>query len=287
MVWCIFLACLISLAWVYRSVLGRISQFADYSKAVQRNSDLAGEEQQWDELGEIAENYRCVIELLGKEKAKAEASAQSKSAFLATVSHEMRTPMNGVLGIAQLLEKTELTTEQRAHLRTLYESGEHMMTLLNEILDFSKIEEGKFELDRAPFAMSSILGSIQSLYYTLAKEKGLELHLKSNVPVARWYQGDKARLRQVLFNLLNNAIKFTPKGYVEVAFNESMQGERVRLDIEVRDTGIGMSQETQARIFNPFEQADTSTTRNYGGTGLGLSIVKKIDSTNGRGRFCY
>ncbi|WP_117235915.1 ATP-binding protein [Vibrio maerlii] len=272
----IFLACLIGLAWVYRSVLKRISSFAAYSRELHDGNIRSADTSNWDELSEIADNYSAVIEELSIEKDKAESSAKAKSAFLATVSHEIRTPMNGVLGVAQLLEKSQLNSEQRSQLRSLYESGEHMMVLLNEILDYSKIEEGKLELDKVPFAMSSVVGFIQSMYYSIAKDKGLELHINSSIASNRWYKGDRSRLRQIIFNLLNNAIKFTDRGYIEISFDESQQGDRLRLDIGVKDTGIGMSEEVQQRIFTPFEQADSSTTRNYGGTGLGLSIVKRL-----------
>ncbi len=272
----IFFACLIGLTWIYRSVLTRISKFAEFSRALHEGNTRTVDTSDWDELSEIAENYSSVIEELSIEKNKAESSAKAKSAFLATVSHEIRTPMNGVLGVAQLLEKSSLNPEQRSQLRSLYESGEHMMVLLNEILDYSKIEEGKLELDKVPFAMSSVVGFIQSMYYSIAKDKGLELHINSSIISNRWYMGDRSRLRQIIFNLLNNAIKFTDRGYIEISFDESRQGDRLRLDIGVKDTGIGMSEEVQKRIFSPFEQADSSTTRNYGGTGLGLSIVKRL-----------
>ncbi|MDF2153714.1 hybrid sensor histidine kinase/response regulator [Vibrio sp. CAU 1672] len=229
-----------------------------------------------DEIGHLIAKFNEKTVYLEKERVKAQASTNAKTAFLATLSHEIRTPMNGVLGTAQILLKSQLTQEQRKHLLTLYESGDHMMTLLNEILDYSKIEQGHIELENAPFAFDSILGSIDSVYRTLCVEKGLEFLIISTVPQARWYNNDIARLRQVLFNLLNNAVKFTEQGYVEVVFKEHRYEGSTQLTIEVKDSGIGIPEDALSRIFRPFEQAESSTTRRFGGSGLGLAIVKQI-----------
>ncbi|MGF1694662.1 ATP-binding protein [Vibrio lamellibrachiae] len=215
------------------------------------------------------------------EKVKAQASTKAKSAFLATLSHEIRTPMNGVLGTAQILLKDNLTIDQRKHMNSLYDSGDHMMTLLNEILDFSKIEQGHLEFDRTAFPLESIIGSINSVYHTLCTEKGLQFKVYSEIPAGRWYIADKARLRQILFNLINNAVKFTSRGFVEVYLKEQVINDQLQLIIKVRDTGIGISKEAQTRIFKPFEQAESSTTRRFGGTGLGLAIVSQIVELNG------
>jgi len=232
--------------------------------------------QSQDEIGYLIKTFNEKTVFLEAEKVKAQASTNAKTAFLATLSHEIRTPMNGVLGTAQILLKTPLNREQEKLLRGLYESGDHMMTLLNEILDFSKIEQGKLELDNTRFPLDSLIGSINSVYYTLSAEKGLQFKVYTEVPAGRWYFADKARLRQVLFNLLNNAVKFTSRGFVEVYFKEIAKNGNTYLNIRVRDTGIGISKEAQKRIFNPFEQAESSTTRRFGGTGLGLAIVKQI-----------
>ncbi len=229
-----------------------------------------------DEIRHLIDTFNQKTVFLEAEKVKAQASTQAKSSFLATLSHEIRTPMNGVLGTAQLLLKTDLSEEQRKHLKSLYDSGDHMMTLLNEILDFSKIEQGHLELDRAPFPLGSIMGSINSVYHTLCTEKGLLFKVYSDVSPDRWYMSDKARVRQVLFNLLNNAVKFTSRGFVEVNFKEQVTDGTTFLCITVRDTGIGISKSAQEKIFRPFEQAESTTTRRYGGTGLGLAIVKQI-----------
>ncbi|MGC9459259.1 hybrid sensor histidine kinase/response regulator [Vibrio genomosp. F10] len=236
-----------------------------------------------DEIRRLIDTFNQKTVYLEAEKVKAQASTKAKSAFLAVLSHEIRTPMNGVLGTAQILLKSNLTPDQRKHLKSLQESGEHMMTLLNEILDFSKIEQGHLEFERTPFPIDSIIGSINSVYHTLCTEKGLQFKVYSEIPSGRWYNADKARLRQILFNLLNNAVKFTSRGFVEVYLKEKMVGEQLHLLIKVRDTGIGISKEAQGRVFKPFEQAESSTTRRFGGTGLGLAIVKQIVELNGGG----
>ncbi|CAM2955141.1 hybrid sensor histidine kinase/response regulator [Vibrio neptunius] len=229
-----------------------------------------------DEIKHLIDTFNQKTVYLEAEKQKAQASTKAKSAFLATLSHEIRTPMNGVLGTAQILLKTDMTEEQKKHMKTLYESGDHMMTLLNEILDFSKIEQGHLELENNPFPLEAIIGSINSVYFTLCSEKGLQFKVYSEVPADRWYMSDKARLRQILFNLLNNAVKFTSRGYVEVYLKEIEKRGQNYLEIKVRDTGIGIAKEAQQKIFKPFEQAESSTTRRFGGTGLGLAIVKQL-----------
>ncbi|WP_435440690.1 ATP-binding protein [Vibrio gallaecicus] len=229
-----------------------------------------------DEIAHLINTFNEKTIYLEAEKVKAQASTNAKTAFLATLSHEIRTPMNGVLGTAQILLKTDLNEDQKKHLKSLYDSGDHMMTLLNEILDFSKIEQGHLDLDKTSFPLDSIIGSINSVYHTLSTEKGLQFKVYSEVPVERWYYSDKARLRQILFNLLNNAVKFTSRGFVEVYLKEVHERNDTYLSINVRDTGIGIAKDAQDKIFKPFEQAESSTTRRYGGTGLGLAIVKKI-----------
>ncbi|MDN3682406.1 ATP-binding protein [Vibrio tapetis subsp. quintayensis] len=229
-----------------------------------------------DEIRHLIDCFNQKTQYLEEEKVRAQASTKAKTAFLATLSHEIRTPMNGVLGSAQILLKTDLDDQQSKLLNSLYDSGEHMMVLLNEILDFSKIEQGQLDLVKHPFAIRTIIGSIESVYHTIATEKGLNFKIHSELPADRWYNADKARIRQILFNLLNNAIKFTAHGFVEIHLKEVQIEGKNCLSITVRDTGVGIAQEAQARIFKPFEQAESTTTRKFGGTGLGLAIVKRI-----------
>lgn len=261
---------------INRYLINPVTQIARKAQESRLGGTIDMDYRSLDEIRSLIDNFNRKTMYLERERVKAQASTNAKTAFLATLSHEIRTPMNGVLGTAQLLLKTELTLEQRKHLKTLYDSGDHMMALLNEILDYSKIEQGRLELERVPFSLSSIIGSIHSIYHTLCVEKGLTFEVTSTVPKDRWYIGDKARLRQVLFNLINNAVKFTGQGSVQVHISECEIDGKNTLRMSVSDTGIGISSEAQKRIFKPFEQAESGTTRRYGGTGLGLAIVKQI-----------
>jgi len=204
-------------------------------------------------------------------------SEKSKTRFLANMSHEIRTPMNGVLGMGQILTKSQLTEEQNSQLKTIMDSGNHMMALLNDILDFSKIEEGQLDLEAVNFNLTDIAGSLASTYHTLGIEKGITFKVINNLEDNSWYLGDKSRIRQVLFNLVNNALKFTKHGGVSVSFDEvKAEGNMHTLSIAISDSGIGIDDSRIAAIFDPFTQEESSTTRQFGGTGLGLSIVKQL-----------
>ncbi|ENP8343379.1 response regulator [Vibrio harveyi] len=205
---------------------------------------------------------------------KAERAAKAKSQFLATMSHELRTPMNGVLGISQIIasETQEKTTKE--HVKVILDSGQHLMTILNDILDFSKVEENKLELEAAPFNLPQVLTPVCSAIQPLIEEKNIQLYVENEVPENIEFNGDCARIRQILFNLAGNAVKFTGDGHVLI--RAELNEQRKRLLLSVNDTGIGIPEDKQGRIFNSFEQADTSTTRKFGGTGLGLAIVKKL-----------
>jgi PAS domain S-box-containing protein len=214
---------------------------------------------------------------LTEARENAEATARAKSEFLATMSHEVRTPMNGVLGIAELLLDTEMTADQRDYVETILRSGQALLEILNDILDLSKIEAGKLELESIAFDPVQAMTDVVALSAPRASAKGLVLSSAVAPDVPRDVIGDPGRLRQVLSNLLGNSLKFTDTGQVEVGVSiERIEGDDVVLAYSVKDTGIGMTSEQQAKLFRAFTQADASTTRRFGGTGLGLAICLKL-----------
>ncbi|HAS6723190.1 TPA: response regulator [Vibrio parahaemolyticus] len=224
-------------------------------------------------------NLKQLNSELEAETDKAERAAKAKSSFLAAMSHELRTPMNGVLGISQLIAEETKEPVTKEHIKVILDSGQHLMTILNDILDFSKVEENKLELEEAPFHLEQVLTPVCSAIQPLIDEKSIELIVENDVPNNTKFTGDCARLRQILFNLAGNAVKFTNEGHVLI--RTELNGEDKQLLIIVSDTGIGIAPDKQGRVFNSFEQADSSTTRRFGGTGLGLAIVKKLTELMG------
>ncbi|MAE77291.1 MAG: hypothetical protein CMJ85_10530 [Planctomycetes bacterium] len=269
-------------SFVSGSVLQLVQAARDFAE--KRDLSIRAHKTSEDEFGELIDAFNEMFtqienrdRLVVRAKEKAEAATQAKSDFLANMSHEIRTPLNAIIGMTQLIAEHDLPEAERADLATVLDSAEHLLKLLNDILDFSKIEAGKLDVEITDMDLREAVESVIELFAERATAKGVELVavVPSSFPVS--VRSDRSRIRQVLSNLVGNAIKFTEKGDVVVDVRLIRDWDnKVTVRFEVKDSGIGIPSDAQDRLFHPFQQADTSTTRKYGGTGLGLVICQQL-----------
>ncbi len=248
----------------------------------ERNRSMEDLQNQIGELGKARKAMLNILEDLDEARQEADAAAKAKADFLANMSHEIRTPMNAIIGFSGLAIKTDLNRKQRDYIQKIQQSGQHLLGIINDILDFSKIEAGKLSVEHTEFELEKVLDNVSNLISEKTSAKGLELvfHVEKGTP--KYLVGDPLRLGQILVNYSNNAVKFTEQGEIVISINVVEETDNDGLfRFAVRDTGIGLTEEQIGKLFQSFQQADTSTSRKYGGTGLGLAISKKLATLMG------
>ncbi|MDG1214866.1 MAG: ATP-binding protein, partial [Luminiphilus sp.] len=264
------------------AIMSEVTEREDYGRrfSYQQNNELGLVVDAFNELMVRTEDreqrLKNMIAALVKARDEAETAARSKTSFLANMSHEIRTPMNGVMGMITLLKRGQLSDQQRAYFETIERSSEALLTIIDDILDFTKIEAGRLVLIRETFDFAGSISSIEALFAETAKQKGLQLHFDMGESVPRRIVGDPGRIRQVLLNLIGNAIKFTDSGSVTLLVRVIDDAVSPKLTFSVEDTGPGILAEDAERIFGEFFQVDVSLTRAHGGTGLGLAIARQL-----------
>jgi signal transduction histidine kinase/DNA-binding response OmpR family regulator len=261
-------------AYERRTVNGR---YVHFTYKTLEDGSLLGLYRDITELREREEALAAAKEAAELARTEAEAANSAKSTFLATMSHEIRTPMNGVLGMIEVLERQGLSVGQQRSVATMRASAQALLRIIDDVLDFSKIEAGKLNLEQTTFSLSALMDQVRQTFVPLAEAKGLSVTSVVDPGSHDALLGDPTRVRQILFNLVGNALKFTERGGIMLrAGTAPLGGERTRVTLAVQDTGVGLSEEERSRLFRPFSQADSSTTRRFGGTGLGLSIVRRL-----------
>lgn len=234
------------------------------------------------EIEKLKKHINLLETELKEYQEKSDASNQLKSMFLANISHEIRTPMNGIIGMYNVLKQTNLTDEQQEFLDIINLSGNNLLTIIDDILDLSKIEAGQLILEENKFNLTDEVKAVLDLLEIKAKGKGIKLYTSFENGIPNAYIGDQSRLKQILINLTNNAIKYTKEGSVTIKIEtHKIEADYCEMKFSVVDTGIGISKQGQEKLFKAFSQIDSTTTRKYGGTGLGLAIAKNLTSLMG------